>query len=291
MSKHYWESVTPIKITGTQYTLTGYSWAAKNTCFYIPELKIMLDAGVEHNYIPDHVFLTHCHCDHSKNLPLSIVQLGNFKIKQTKKVNIYVPIEMVDKVRSYIDSFYIMSKNNPKHSVNSKYNLIGVTANSRINVTIRNTKYIVEIIKCYHTVPCVGYGFIEVRKRLKLEYKDLSQSEIINLKKSGIEIMEEYEHPQFCYLGDSNEWVFTSQETSPTLEKYNFIMTECSFITPDQKDQAHRKKHILFDNIESIVNDYQNKTFVLYHFSDRYEKDEIINYFKMKNYKNVVPWI
>lgn len=291
MSDHYWKIVTPTKITGTQFTLIGYSWAAKNTCFYVPEMKVMLDAGVEHEYIPDHVFITHCHSDHSKNLPQSIIQLSNFKSTEKKKINIYVPIEMVDKIKSYIDAFYVMSKNNPKHKAHSKYNLIGVTPNTRIDVIIRNTKYIVEVIKCYHTVPCVGYGFIEVRKRLKPEYKNLTQPEIVALKKTGVQIMEEYEHPQFCYLGDSNEWVFTSRDTSPILEKYNFIMTECTFLTSDQKDQAHQKKHTLIDNIEPIIRENPNKTFVLYHFSDRYTKDEIVDFFKDKDYKNIIVWV
>ncbi|QKF93690.1 ribonuclease Z/metallo-beta-lactamase domain protein [Fadolivirus algeromassiliense] len=288
---NFWDIAPPTKILGTQFTLKGYSWAAKNTCFYIPELKIMLDAGLEHEYIPDHVFITHCHSDHSKNLPQSVIQLGNIKSKETKKVNIYVPEEMVDKVRSYIDAFYVMSKNNPKHKVHSKYNLIGVKANTRIEVMIRNTKYIVEVIKCYHTVPCVGYGFIEIRKRLKPEYVGKEGYELAALKKEGIAIMEEYEHPQFCYLGDSNEWVFTSKDTSHFFEKYNFIMTECTFITSDQKDQAHHKKHILIDNLEPIIRANPDKTYVLYHFSDRYTKDEIVTYFKDKDYKNIIIWV
>ena len=262
MSNAHWKIVPSTKLPGSQFTLTGYSCAAKNTCFYIPEMKVMLDAGLEHEYIPDHVFITHGHSDHSKNIPQSIIQLSNFKNKEKKKINIYVPTEMVEYITKYIDAFYVMSKNSPKHKAHTKYNLIGVNANCRINVMIRNTKYIVEIIKCYHTVPCVGYGFIEIRKRLKTEYKELTQHQIVELKKQGLEIMEEYEYPYFCYLGDSNEWVFTNKENSEILKKYNIIMSECTFITEDQIEQARHKKHIFFGNIEQIIKDNQNKTFI-----------------------------
>ena len=80
-----WKKVLPIKIPNTQLTLMGYSVAARNTAFYIPEMKIMLDCGIENEYIPDHIFITHCHADHSKNIPLNIVQLSNIKSKEIVK--------------------------------------------------------------------------------------------------------------------------------------------------------------------------------------------------------------
>jgi ribonuclease Z len=281
ISSAIWKQVTPIKIPGTQCTLRGSSWAARNTCFYIPEMDVMLDAGIEHEYIPEHVFVTHGHSDHSKNIPQTIIQLGNIKSNCPKKVNIYIPKEIEEYTRNYIDAFYVMSKNNPKHRAHTKYNLIPVEANTRIVVTIRNIKHIIEIIKCFHTVPCVGYGFIQIRNRLKEEYKELQGKEIAVIRKSGIEVTEEYEHPLFCYIGDTNEWVFTNP----------VLMCECSFITDEQLEQAKRKKHIHIQNIEHIIHDNKDKTFILYHFSDRYETQQIIDFFEGKNYPNVVPWI
>ena len=286
-----WNQIPSTKIPGTQFTLIGHSWAAKNTCFYVQEMKMMLDCGVPNNWVPDHVFITHGHSDHSKEIPNTIVQLSSFKNQQQKKVNIYAPIEMVEYIRNYIDAFYIMSKNNPTHKVHSKYNLIPVEANTRIQITIRNIKHIVEIIKCFHTVPCVGYGFIEIRKRLKQEFHGLTQQEIIAIKKSGIDIQEEFEHPLFCYLGDTNDWVFTNKETSEILKKYSVIMSECSFISEDQLAQAKKKKHIYIENIDEIIKNNLNKTFILYHFSDRYEEQDLIDFFIKKGYPNVLPWV
>jgi len=111
------------------------------------------------------------------------------------------------------------------------------------------------------------------------------------LKKAGNEIQEEYEHPLFCYLGDSNEWVFTNRETSELLKKYPVIMSECSFITADQVQQAKTKKHIYIENIDEIIKSMSEKIFILYHFSDRYEEQTIIDFFINKKYKNVLPWI
>lgn len=288
MTNPLWKQIPPFKIPNTQHHLIGYSVAAKNTCFYVPEMQIMLDAGLEHEFIPEHVFITHGHSDHSKSIPQSIIQLTNAKEKQNKKIiNIYVPLEIVDYVKNYIYAFYTMSKNNPHNKSHLKYKLIGVKPGERINVIINNKKHIVEVIKCFHTVPCVGYGFIETRKRLKEEYKGKEGKELAVLKKSGVEIMEEFEFPLFCYLGDTNEWVVKDH----TLEKYNTIMIECSFITPDQIEQARKKRHIYIEKIEDFIKNHTTKTFILYHFSSRYDKEEIEAYFKSHNYTNVVIWV
>jgi ribonuclease Z len=287
MSAFYWKQVSPITIPNSQLKLTGYSWAAKNTSFYIPELKIMLDCGVENDYIPNHIFISHCHADHSKNIPLNIIQLNNSKCKEKRKINYYVPEVMVDCVINYIDSFFIMSKNNPNHKAHQTYNIIGVKDNSRIELLIRNKKFIVEVVKCFHTVPCVGYGFIEVRQRLKDEFKNLQREQIIELKKSGVEIQKEVEIPLFCYLGDSNERVFSND----LLKKYSVIMSECTFLYPDQINDAKHKKHIHFDNLKNIIEANMDKTFILYHFSDRFEKEEIVNFFNQKHYNNVILWV
>ena len=184
MTNPLWKQIPPYKIPNTQHHLTGYSVAAKNTCFYVPEMQIMLDAGLEHEFIPDHVFITHGHSDHSKSVPQSIIQLTNSKEKQNKKIiNIYVPIEIMDYVKNYIHAFYTMSKNNPHNKSHMKYKLIGVKPGERFEALINNKKHIVEIIKCFHTVPTVGYGFIEIRKRLKEEYRELDRKELVELKK------------------------------------------------------------------------------------------------------------
>ncbi|MCJ7636153.1 MAG: MBL fold metallo-hydrolase, partial [Nitrososphaeraceae archaeon] len=264
------------KLPNTPFTIHGHSVAAKGTCFYIPEMRIMLDCGIESDYLPEHVFVTHLHSDHSKAIPVSIIQLTNAKFKQNnKKIDIYVPEEMKEYVRNYIDAFYVMSKNNKFHKAHSKYNLIGVKTSMRIETSIRNTRYIIEIIKCHHTVPCVGYGFIEVRKRLKEEYKLLSNKEIAGLRKSGVDVQEDFEVPQFCYLGDTTEQVFKE----PEWKKYNTIMVECTFLEDDMIDYARVKKHMHIQNLLPIIKLYSNKTFILYHFSFRYDKDNIHEYF------------
>ena len=277
----------------------------------------MLDAGIGNEYIPDHIFLTHGHGDHSKNLPLSFINLCNYKFKMSeeaiqnkknkqiklkkcintsdllmqegvqRKTNIYVPIEIEQYVRDYIHSFYVLSKNNPNHKAHNKYNLIPVKPEEKFSIIIRNKKWQIEIIQCYHTVPCRGYGFSEVRRKLKDEYVGFPREELIKLRKQNIEIEREVTVPVFCYLGDTTEKVFINE----SVKNYPIIMIECTFLFPDQLENAKNKKHVHIENLESFIKQMDKTTFILYHFSDRYENDEIKDFFKEKNYDNVKVWI
>lgn len=42
-------------------TIKGHSRGSEKTCFYIPQLKIYFDAGVQSYLEPKFIFITHCH--------------------------------------------------------------------------------------------------------------------------------------------------------------------------------------------------------------------------------------
>ena len=51
-------------------SVKGHSRGAEKTCFYIPELKLFLDAGSNTSYQPKYILISHCHTDHSFLLPM-----------------------------------------------------------------------------------------------------------------------------------------------------------------------------------------------------------------------------
>lgn len=276
-----WGCVPPITIPGTNLTLEGYSVAARKTNFYIPELKVMLDCGLTSVMIPDYIFITHCHSDHCYNLPMVLVDLGE------KKIDIYVPVKKKNDIRDFINSTYVMVSGKKNPNVHKKYTLHGVIENTQLKINIRNKPWVVDVIKCYHTVPCIGYGFSEIRKKLKDEYKDLSGKEIGQLKREGKEVTNIITRPMFCYLGDTSYEILND----PILEKYPVIMIECTFILPEHEGLAFPKKHIHWSHIENYVKLHSNITFILYHFSSRYSSQEIRNFFKEIDINNVILWI
>lgn len=280
VDSHYWDGKN-MKITDTQLSLIGFSWAARKTGFYIPELRIMLDCGVPNGFSPEHIFITHGHGDHSFNLPWTIIDTGDVRPK------IYVHAKKRDDIYKYIDSAYVLSTSNPTPKIHKKYELISCVPDTQMNIIVSNKRWKVDVIRCIHTVPCIGFGFSEIRHKLKGEYIGLDKNEIIQLKKNKIEITEDIEYPLLCYLGDTNLDILHNL----ILNKFKFIMIECTFLDPEDVIEAVKNRHMHWDHLEKYILDRPETTFVLYHFSMRYKTDYIKNFFELKNISNIIPWI
>jgi len=299
-----WQNIQH-KIPGTCYTLKGWSKAALRTNFYIPELRIMFDAGLSANVSPDHILITHCHSDHTANIPYHLYMCH-------KKISIFSPPESYGRIDNYIKSAYLMSAD-----IND-VNLLDVTKlydmipayEGKTEITVgekieeckdsngnnifksKGGKIIkLEIIKCDHSVPCVGYGISESRIKLKQEYENLQGKEIGALKKSGVDVNYKVDFPFFCYLGDTSHEVLKN----PTIEKYLTIMIECTFILPEDHDNAILTKHIYWEYLKPYILSHPNTNFILYHFSQRYQPKQIKEFFDLEfttnNIKNVLIWI
>ena len=287
-------SVTPIP-GSPQLSLMGWSVAALRTNFYIKELGLMLDAGLSSpTFTINHMLITHCHSDHVANLPYHL-----YSHKPSEKIKIYVPKGIESHIKDYIESAYLLSSHTFPEDLNIKreelhvyryFEIITVEPGDNIPIQIKKVNYGLEIFKCYHPVPCVGYGIYNVRKKLKEEYSKLNGKEIQELRKKGVDINYDYINKMFIYLGDTGKEIFEHQEWNKILE-YPAIIIECTFILEDEKEQAIKTQHIHWDDLEPIVDKHKNNTFILIHFSQRYDKSEIKKFFKEKNRTNVIPWV
>ena len=278
-----------------QLTLMGWSVAALRTNFYIKELGVMLDAGLSApTFTINHLLITHCHSDHVANLPYHL-----YSHKPSEKIKIYVPKGIESHIKDYIESAYLLSSHTFPEQLNIKreelylynyYELITVEPGNNISIQIKKVNYGLEIFKCYHPVPCVGYGIYNVRKKLKEEYTKLSGKEIGELRKNGVEINYDFVNKMFVYLGDTGKEIFEDEEWQKIVE-YPAIIIECTFILEDEKEQAVKTQHIHWDDLEPIADKYNKNTFILIHFSQRYDNSEIKKFFEEKKRSNVIPWI
>ena len=291
-----WKEHPPSPIPGSpQLTLMGWSVAALRTNFYIKELGLMLDAGLSSpTWTINHLLITHCHSDHCANLPFHL-----YSHKPEEKIKIYVPKGIERHIKEYIESAYLLSSHTFPEEENIKreelhlynfYELIIVEPGNNIPIKIKKVEYNLEIFKCYHQVPCVGYGVYNIRKKLKQEYSKLSGKEIGELRKKGVDINYDFVNKMFVYLGDTGKEIFENNEWIKIVE-YPAIIIECTFFLKDEKEQAIKTNHIHWDDLEPIVDKYINNTFILIHFSQRYDISEIKKFFNEKNRSNVIPWV
>ena len=278
----------------TQFSLCGYSIAALRTNFYIKELGIMFDAGLAAPApLINHLFITHCHSDHIANLPFHI-----YSYNQKEKIKIYIPKEITSLIKNYIESAYLLSsytfpeqlgiKNEELYLYNF-YELVECSENMSFNVEIKKKMYKIETFKCFHSVPCLGYGISEIRKKLKEEYKNLKGKEIAELRKKNIEINDEVYIKFIVYLTDTDKEILKNEE----IYKYKTIVIECSFFKEEDYENACKTKHIHWKDIEEYIKNYKDNNFILIHFSQRYDKSEIEKFFEkyIKDFPNLIPWI
>ncbi|AYV83529.1 MAG: beta-lactamase superfamily domain [Hyperionvirus sp.] len=156
----------------------------------------------------------------------------------------------------------------------------------------------VEVIKCYHTTDeSFGYGFIEIRRKLKTEYHGRSQAELNKLVSEGVEINHEVKFPVYCFLGDTNERVLYAIEESgklifsPILEKYKYIVIECTFLFEGEMELAVEHRHMHWSKLEPYVRAHPDTKFILIHFSARYSVEQISKFFNDVDLPNVEPFL
>ena len=299
-----WNDHPTVKLPGTQYTIKGWSLASLRSNFYISELEIMLDAGLSGNLSPDFIFVTHQHGDHCANLPFHLINNG----QKEGQIQVYAPSQSAKNMCNYIESLFQLNGEGTQphrdpYSQKGGYGGTEMPLNQAIEppcahyqmnpvdpgtfeLIIKKRKFVIEVIQCFHTVPCVGYGLNEKRRKLKKEYMGLPGSQIKELQKQGQEIYYEESIPFFCYLGDTDKRILSNQ----SLEKYQTLMIECTFFLDSDIDQAEKRNHMHFSHLQPYIESHPQITFILYHFSQRYKKQQIVDFFYQQNLPNVIAW-
>lgn len=269
-------------LIGSNLVIKGYSRAGERSSFQIPAISLMFDAGVRTSNTPNNIFISHCHADHIFDLPIILAGMSN------KKTDIYSPVEenVIDNfIRS---SFRLINNGNmnlPSYQINR------IVPFKKINFSENKRNYQIEVFKCFHTVPTNGYGLSEIKKKLKPEYIGKKGIELVELKKSNVEICYSVEDYIFAYLTDTTIKVFNNKN----IFKYKTIMVECTILTEDAKDSARKHKHTYWGDLLPIIKSHPDNHFLIIHISPRYNQEEIIDFFKTEktknNLNNVEPWI
>lgn len=262
----------------------GHSRGSERSGFYIPELKLCLDAGVQMNFEPKHIFITHCHADHSFALPMILAEIST-------KPKVYVPKEHSHLFDTFTTSCHQLSKGSTKTKYKN-HSIVGVKTGDTFPV---KDNYYVKVYNLDHNVPTRGYGVFRIKRKLKQEYTGLSGRDLVLLKRQGIDIDKEVHEHVLAYLCDTTIKPFNN---NADLFMFPDLLVECTFL--ESKDDRHandidRIKHIHWDILLHIVKKHPEVNFHLIHFSDRYQDEYIHDFFKNEcekhELKNVFPWL
>ena len=244
-------------------TIEGYSRAAVQSYWRIPELKIGFDLGAlpwDYTGTP-HWFISHTHLDHIAALP---VYLARRRMMKMEPPHVYVPEESIEDVRRFLMVMQRLDRGR------QAVELRGITAGCEIELS---RELVVTVFNTTHTIPSRGFIVWDRRNKLKDEYLGLPGHQIRDLRMSGVEITREVRLPLVCYTGDTSPH---GLDATPAVYQAKILITELSFIRANhRRDKIHKYGHMHLDDFIERADRFENELIVAGHFSTRYHPDEV----------------
>lgn len=251
-----------ILIRTEHLTIEGRSRAGHETWFRVRELNLALDIGRcpdEIIAVPN-IFVTHAHLDHAAGVPF---YAGQRRLQRLEAGRVWVPEEAADGFRE------LMRIHETLEGTDYHIEIVGMRAGDVARVS---RTHAVRAHAAPHRVPARAWEFLELRHHLKPEFAGRDGAELAQLRRSGVAIHDEVQHPILFYTGDTDRGIL---EQNPAVFRAEVLMIECSFVGEGHQDRAAMYRHIHFDDIAEFAARFENEVVILTHFSRRYSRQEI----------------
>ncbi|MCS7238430.1 MAG: MBL fold metallo-hydrolase [Thermoguttaceae bacterium] len=244
-------------------TVEGYSRAAVQTYWRIPELNLGFDLGAQPWAFmgTPNWFVSHTHIDHMIALPTYVARRRMMKMEPP---TIYLPAEAVEPMQRILRLVSRLDRGR------LPCQLVGLVPGQEVELS---RELVVSTSASKHTVPSLAFIVWERRRKLKPEYQHLSGPEIRDLRLSGVEVTYELRLPLVAYLGDSAP---EGLDNCPAMYEAQILILEVTFVSPyHRKEKIHKFGHMhLMDLIERREK-FKNEVIIASHFSTRYNNGEI----------------
>lgn len=250
-------------IAHNDLTVEGYSRAAVQTYWRIPELKVGFDLGAQPwSFMGTPTwFVSHAHMDHIVALPVYVARRRMMKMEPPV---IYLPAATVEPVERVLRLFSRLDRGR------LPCELRPLNPGDEIELS---REHVITVSPTVHTVPSLGFVLWERRRKLKPEYFGLPGEQIRDLRLTGVEITNEVRKPRVAYLGDSAPGGLDACEAMYDAE---VLILELTFVAPrHRKDKIHKFGHIHLDDLIERRGRFHNELIIASHFSTRYHERQI----------------
>ena len=247
-------------------TIEGYSRAAVQSYWRIPELKIGFDLGAHPwDFMGTPTWLiTHTHLDHIAALPVYVARRRMMKMEPP---TIYMPEHAIELMQHILKAFHRLDRGRLPCS------LIPVKAGDEFELS---RELHVTASATRHTVPSLGYVIWEKRKKLKVEYQNMTGDQIRDIRLSGVEVSEERRLPIVAYTGDTAP---EGLDACPAMYDAKILITEMSFVAPGhRKEKIHKHGHMHLDDFVQRRDRFKNELIIAGHFSTRYHDKQVVHF-------------
>lgn len=245
-----------VRLETPRLTIEGKSIAGNESYFRVRELGIALDIG----RCPDllvavrDVFVTHAHLDHALGIPYHASQR---RLQRLGPGRIHVPSESVAEMAELIRVH--------ERLLHTEVEIELVPAGIGERIDLR-PGLAVRAHEATHSIPARAWEVLEIRRKLRDEFRDLAQDEIARRIGGGEELTRVEETPLLFYTGDTDRGIF---QKSPALFEAPVLMIECTFTEPEDRARAERHAHIHSEDLWEVADRFRNEVILLTHFSLR----------------------
>jgi ribonuclease Z len=244
-------------------TVEGYSRAAVQTYWRVPELKLGFDLGAQPwDFMGTATWLvSHTHLDHIAALPVYVARRRMMKMEPP---TVYVPAYAVEDLQRLLLVVQRLDRGR------QTCELRGVSAGDEIELS---REHVVTAFATTHTIPSLGYVVWDRRFKLKEEYHGLPGERIRDLRLSGVAVTREVRTPLLAYTGDTSPAGLDAYEP---VFKAKVLITELSFVRPKhRREKIHKFGHMHLDDFVERADRFENELIICAHLSTRYQAAEV----------------
>jgi len=244
-------------------SIEGYSRAAVQTYWRVPELKLGFDLGGQpwSFMSTPNWFVSHAHLDHLAALPVYVARRRMMKMEPP---TIYMPAEAIEGVEILLRAFQRLDRGRMPAT------LVGLVPGQEVELS---RELVVRALPTKHTIPSLGFLVWERRRKLKPEYHALSGEEIRDLRLSGVEVAAEIRIPKVAYLGDTAP---QGLDASPEAFRAEILIMEMTFVAPGERpERIHKYGHTHLDDFLARADLFENEVIIASHFSTRMHPEQI----------------
>ena len=254
----------PVKtLVHKNITIEGYSRAAVQTYWRVPEMNLGFDFGAQPwSFMGTPTwFVSHTHMDHLIALPVYVARRRMMKMEPPV---IYLPEAAIEPMGRVMRLLSRMDRGR------LPCQLLPARPGDEIELS---REQIVTVSATTHTVPSIGFVVWERRRKLKAEYQGLQGQQIRDLRLGGTEVTNEVRIPRLAYLGDSSPG---GRDACPAMFEAEVLIMELTFVSPrHRKDKIHKFGHMHLDDLLDRRDKFRNELVIASHFSTRYHPSQI----------------
>jgi ribonuclease Z len=244
-------------------TVEGWSRAAVQTYWRIPELKIGFDLGAQPwDFMGTPTWLlSHVHLDHVAALPVFVARRRMMRMEPPV---IYLPAYAVEDVRRLLQIVHRLDRGK------MVCDLRGIEPGAEFELS---REHVVTAFGTTHTIPSLGYVVWDRRHKLKEEYHGLPGEQIRDLRQSGVAVTREVRTPLLAYTGDTSP---AGLDAYPAAYQAKILISELSFIRPNhRREKIHKFGHMHLDDYLERADRFENELIIWGHLSTRYHPQEV----------------